>query len=99
MPPASSAGVAPPAPNGTSCRSIRRRPAAAPARTTACEAAVLLGRSGEVRASGERRAARPDDGATLRHGGCERLVLEVAVGDPGLLHEVHDPLRLGEVAR
>ena len=35
----------------------------------------------------------------MRHGRRERLVLEVAVGDAGLLHELGDPLRLGDGAR
>src|SRR5439155_14467284 len=60
--------------------------------------AVLLRRPGEVGAAGERRAAGPDDGAPLRHGGRERLVLEIAVSDPGLFRELEDSLRFGDIA-
>ncbi len=60
--------------------------------------AVLLRGPGQIGAAGECGAARPDDGAALRHGGRERLVLEIAVGDPGLLRELEDPLRFRDVA-
>src|SRR3989442_2397274 len=61
--------------------------------------AVLLRGPGEVRAAGERGAARPDDGAALRHGGREYLVLQVAVGDSGLLRELEHLIRLGDLVR
>src|SRR3989449_1078209 len=60
--------------------------------------AVLLRRPGQIGAARERGAARPDDGAALRHGRCERLVFEIAVGDPGLFRELEDPLRFRDVA-
>src|SRR5204862_498346 len=60
--------------------------------------AVLLRRPGEIGAARERGAARPDDGAALRHGRRERLVFEIAVGDPGLFCELEDPLRFRDVA-
>src|SRR3989449_11427750 len=60
--------------------------------------AVLLRRPGQIGAARERGAARPDDGAALRHGRRERLVFEIAVGDPGLFRELEDPLRFRDVA-
>src|ERR1041384_4262945 len=55
-------------------------------------------RPGQIGATREGGAARPDDGAALRHGRRERLVFEIAVGDPGLFRELEDPLRFRDVA-
>src|SRR2546427_6990269 len=50
------------------------------------------------RSARERRPAGPGDRPPLDDGRRERLVLEIAVGDAGLRHELGDALRLGDVA-
>src|SRR5207249_5415083 len=59
--------------------------------------AVLLGGAGEIGAARERRPAGPGDRSPLGDRRRERLVLEIAVGDAGLLYELGDAFRFGDV--
>ncbi len=61
-------------------------------------AAVLFGRARQIRPSRERRAAGPDDGLAAFDGRREQLVLEIAVQQAALLHELHHARGLGGVA-